>query len=158
MAKIGRLELDVVALTAAFQRDLRRAVDSTNTAAAQMGRQTGHNSARLRQCRGFTQGVGGRLVLALAPPSIWSWRRATRSPGLTASKNYPSASELVVEQLQRLQRAGEQTDVTQEQIATNLQAFVRRLGDAAHGSGQFAEVLKRAGVANFESGWQPTLR
>ena len=45
MAKIGRLELDVVALTAAFQRDLRRAVDSTNTAAAQMGRRLPRFSA-----------------------------------------------------------------------------------------------------------------
>jgi hypothetical protein len=47
-----------------------------------------------------------------------------------------------VEQMQRLQRAGELTNVSQEQITTNLEQFTRRLGDAARGTGQLGAVLQ----------------
>ena len=48
--------------------------------------------------------------------------------------------------MQRLQRAGELTNVSQEQITNNLEKFARGLGDAARGTGTLKKALADTGI------------
>jgi hypothetical protein len=89
---------------------------------------------------GFGVGLGAGTItgLATATRQAFAWADALQESAQRIGVN--------VEMLQRLQRAGQLTNVSQEQITNNLQQFARRLGDAASGTGQFAKVLQQNNI------------
>ena len=95
------------------------------------------------------------LVGIAAVQTLTRATTARHSHGLMPCKEASKRVGIGVEQMQRLQRAGELTNVSHEQITGNLEKFARGLGDAAKGTGTLKDCSEAHGYRTTRCGWQP---
>lgn len=146
MATIGTLHANLVLESAAFISGLNRSADAMTRTASQIEQQTstisrGFNSAA-GALKSFAVGLVGTLsvgTVANMAKETFAWADALQELGDRVGFS--------VQKLQELQQAGDLTNVSQQQIITNLEQFGRRLGEAASGSGELAKVLEANNIA-----------
>ena len=142
---IGQLSVDLLLQSTEFVRSINRASEQVNQLGRAVNQQTAVMSRSFDTVTASLKSMAAGLAGVL---TVQTFTRATREAFAWADA-LQEASKRVgigVEQMQRLQRAGELTNVSQEQITKNLEQFARGLGDAAKGTGTLKDALARTGI------------
>ena len=143
---IGALSVDLLLQSQEFVRSINRASEQVNQLGRAVNQQTtlmtrGFDTAAasLKSFAAGFIGVAAVQQLARATTATFAWADALKE-----------ASDRIgigVEQMQRLQRAAALTNVSNEQVTSNLEKFARGLGDAAKGTGTLNAALKSTGIS-----------
>ena len=137
MATVGRIVVDVIADTAEFVKGINRAVRKTDS--------FGKTMAKLgtRAARSFARGVTVAAA-ALSALTLAGTRTADELAKTSAKLG------LAAKDLAGLRFAAEQTGVATRQLDMGLQRMVRRISEAAQGTGEAKAALKELGLSAQE--------
>ena len=131
---VGSLLLDLRANHAAFGKDMRRANNHVGSMRQNVNRMAGD----LVNVRGLLAGLGAFGLIAMTKRSL----EAQDAIGKLAQRLGAS-----VEELSSLQFVAEQTGVRVETLNMGLQRMVRRISEAAQGSGEAVGALDELGLS-----------
>lgn len=131
---VGSLLLDLRANHAAFGKDMRRA----NGHIGGMRKNVNRMAGDLVNVRGLLAGLGAVGLIAMTKRSL----EAQDAIGKLAQRLGAS-----VEEISSLQFAAEQTGVKVETLNMGLQRMVRRISEAAQGSGEAVGALDEIGLS-----------
>ena len=143
MAKsVGRVQIQLEALTERFQREITKATKTNKRMAAQMKRSQRAASAFGSQIKK----LGGILAGAFGVQALLGYgRRALQMAGQV--EEAAKRTGIAIEGLQAIQAAGQQVGIADTAINMGLQRFNRRLGEIARtGRGELAPALKELGI------------
>lgn len=156
MAKAGRLEIDVVAQSAQFVREMRRVNENVAATARSVDRANATMASGFAAAGKAVKAFGIGLAAAVGAGSASGLARLGKQ-ALDSAGNF---GELAIQagvtttQLQQLQVAGLQVGISQEQLVNSLAQFGRRVGEAAQGTGTLADTMKRYGISATDSAGQ----
>ena len=138
MATIGKLTVDLQANTAAFQRDMTRAVSSVRSSSAQINRQLATIN------NGFSSIKRAAAGLSIGFFAVQSIKRAA-DYGETIYK-LSNRLNSTTEAVSRLAFAAKQTDIDFTAFTGGLENMVIRASQAAQGTGKAAGAIRELGI------------
>lgn len=133
---LGTLTIDLVAQTARLERGLNRANHLADRSATNMER-------RLRRTQNIARGVAGGILIAGGAVIGMYRSQAEELDNLAKQSDKLGA---LPETLAAIRFAGEQTGVVISTMDMALQRFIRRLAEAAEGTGEAQDALKELNV------------
>jgi hypothetical protein len=154
MATIGSLVLQIEAQSASLHRDLartERAMAQTSRQVAQQNRAMQTAFAATTRAVNVLRTAAVGLGLGVASIGFSSMVRGALSAGDALAKQSRQLG-ISIESLQAYQRGAQLAGVEHSQLATSLEQFNRRLGEAERGQGQLARTLEAANIPLRDQG------
>lgn len=160
MAKIANLSADLVANTATFEADLKRADRALNSSQAQWGRALKNVDKQFGSLGGGIKGVAGELfsvkgafAALIGTIGAGSILKLAKDAVDAVGGLGEMAAQLGVttDTLQAFQYAASQVGLNSEEMQTGLGKLTRTIGDAAEGSKSAIDAFDKLGIGVLDS-------
>jgi hypothetical protein len=153
MPNVGELTTLITAHTAPFEKATKRASTKTRQFAREVETTSTKSLSKLQgglstAVSGFAGPLGLTIGVGAAIGAVKRFSRAILEEGqaLDAVGKLAERTNIASRDLMALQFAAGQSGVTTEQLTMALQAFQKRTGEAAKGSGEAAKAFEQLGI------------